>query len=247
MALATSPARRSGPCTGSSARRIGLRLLLGLLAIDGSLVASACAPHARDREDDAPPPTIVSAHEHRSTPAPTLVDGARPPRVDEAAPSGMYELVREPIGTGGLGERVRWVPRVRIGRASSDAAEHEHLARAIVRGRLREIVACYGEALRRDPGLHGELVLRFRIGRKRTIAAVVRPSPALAQSSVVRCVARRVRRWSFPRPHGAAVTIAVPIVLGQAATHASPALAPAARVLSPPQAEPAEVTPLRVR
>lgn len=237
MAFARSPGRRSGQRTGSPARRIGLHALAGLLAFDAWLIASGCAPHTRDREDDAATPPEVSAPEHPSAPAPTLVHGAPPPTPREAKPSEHYELVREPIGTGGLGERVRWAPRVRIGRASPDGAAQASIARHIVQGRLREIVACYVEGLRRDPRLHGELVLRLRIGRKGGVWALVEWSPALARSSVLRCAARRVRRWRVAWLRGAPVTIAVPVVLGQSAAPTSAAFA--TRVMPPPQNEPA--------
>lgn len=102
----------------------------------------------------------------------------------------------------GFDGRKRRKPAVRIATGVTHGALDKDLIRRVVRAHINEVRHCYNQGLSTDPNLAGRVSVQFQIsGTGKVVAAVAVPSSTtLDDVSVQRCVARAVKRWSFPKP-----------------------------------------------
>ena len=125
---------------------------------------------------------------------------------------------RASAGAAAYGSRGSSAPRsVVVARGSSAIIQgsiDRQLIVRVIRRRLGRLRACYSAALKRNPRLHGRVVLEFVIGPRGTVlAAKVKMSRSIQDQPLARCLVLEMRRWRFPGPQGGGtVTISYPLV-----------------------------------
>lgn len=91
-------------------------------------------------------------------------------------------------------------PAVRIASGTTTGVLDKDLIRRVVRAHINEVRACYNQGLTRQPNLSGRVVVQFQIaGTGKVVASVPLASSSLEDVAVQRCVAKAVKRWSFPK------------------------------------------------
>jgi TonB family protein len=113
----------------------------------------------------------------------------------------------------GFGGRGRRVPRVRQAKAEVRGALDRDIIRRIVRAHINEVRYCYNQTLARDPSARGRLAIRFVINRRGKVELSEVGESSVRDANLGRCVARAVRRWTFPKPQGGGlVTVTYPFI-----------------------------------
>jgi len=102
-------------------------------------------------------------------------------------------------GFGGRGKRV---PQVRQGKATIKGTVDKDIVRRIVRAHVNEIRYCYNQGLARDPRLMGRVSIQFNIGPTGSVPVAVVAESTIKDPKVSTCIARAVKRWTFPKPPG---------------------------------------------
>lgn len=82
------------------------------------------------------------------------------------------------------------------GKATADGGMDKEVIRRTVRSHVKDISACYNEALEKKPDLQGKLVMQWDIGKKGKVSEVriVRSVDPLVDD----CVALKIEGWVFP-------------------------------------------------
>ncbi|MBL9105818.1 MAG: AgmX/PglI C-terminal domain-containing protein [Myxococcales bacterium] len=114
-------------------------------------------------------------------------------------------------GFGGRGTRV---PTVRQAKAEVQGALDKDIIRRIVRAHINEVRYCYNQALARDPYAGGRVAVQFTIGGTGKVPSAVVQESTMKDAAVGNCIAKAVRRWTFPKPQGGgSVIVTYPFVL----------------------------------
>lgn len=126
-----------------------------------------------------------------------------------------------------LETRVRGSGRIATGKDEDSAATFSHtgasagepvppwirdMIRKKVRGYLPELEAAYSAAIRRNPGLKGKLLVRFRIDSSGRIQAADSVESSFPDDAFVAGVLAKVRRWTFDPTAGLIVEVLYPFV-----------------------------------
>jgi hypothetical protein len=97
-------------------------------------------------------------------------------------------------------ERTPQAPSVRIVKGDTVSGDiDKEVIRRIVRQHLNEVRSCYNQALSRNPNLEGRVVVQFTITDVGSVPKAIVQENATKDSSVARCIADAVERWTFPR------------------------------------------------
>lgn len=110
-------------------------------------------------------------------------------------------------GAGGLRGRQSSVPQVRAGSANVRGSLSAEVIRRVVRRHTNEIRFCYEQGLNSNPELAGRVQVRFVITPTGAVQTSMVAGSSLGNSGVENCIARSVRRWSFPAPDGGGIVI----------------------------------------
>jgi hypothetical protein len=110
-------------------------------------------------------------------------------------------------GAGGLGGRHTRAPDVIAGQASVRGSLDKEIIRRIIRLHLNEVRYCYETELVRRPGLSGRVSVQFTIAATGQVMASWLESTTVNDARVEGCIVQAVRRWEFPKPSGAGITI----------------------------------------
>jgi outer membrane biosynthesis protein TonB len=103
---------------------------------------------------------------------------------------------------------------VEQGTATIDGPLDHDIVRRIVRAHLNEVRSCYNRGLAKDPKLAGRLTIDFQILATGKVGSSSVAKTTLSDDEVGTCVARMVRRWTFPKPRGGGlVKVSYPFVL----------------------------------
>ncbi len=86
------------------------------------------------------------------------------------------------------------------------------MIRRKVRGYLPELEAAYSEALRRNPGLKGTLLIRFRIDASGKIQRAESGEASFRDAVFTAAILEKVRRWTFESTGGRTVEVLYPLV-----------------------------------
>jgi hypothetical protein len=117
-------------------------------------------------------------------------------------------------GGSGFGGRGKSVPRVRQSKAEVKGSLDKDIIRRIVRAHINEVRYCYNQGLVRDPTLAGKVSIQFTIGASGSVAVATVADSTLSDEKVASCIAKAVKRWTFPKPTGGgAVVVTYPFVL----------------------------------
>jgi hypothetical protein len=141
---------------------------------------------------------------------------------------GNHGLIGHGNGTGGLyhgneggkggvigfGERKQKIPTPRVGKGSVTGDIDKDMIRRIVRAHLNEVRSCYNAGLTRNPNLEGRVTVQFSIVGTGKVASSVVQENTTKDSSVADCIAKAVKRWSFPRVgKGGTALVSYPFLL----------------------------------
>ncbi|MEZ4381205.1 MAG: TonB family protein [Nannocystaceae bacterium] len=119
-------------------------------------------------------------------------------------------------GGGGTGfaSRTAALPVVRQAKPQIQGALDKDVIRRIVRARINEVRHCYNRGLAKDPSIQGRVAVQFSITGGGKVPTAVVVESTVADPEVGRCIAKAVRRWSFPKPDGGgSVIVTYPFVL----------------------------------
>ncbi len=116
-------------------------------------------------------------------------------------------------GFGASGGRRR-VPMVRQAKATVKGSLDKDIIRRIVRAHINEVRYCYNQGLAKDPSLAGKVSIQFNIGPTGSVPVAVVADSTVADENVANCIAKAVKRWTFPKPEGGgSVVVTYPFVL----------------------------------
>jgi hypothetical protein len=114
----------------------------------------------------------------------------------------------------GFGGRGKKLPQVRQTKAEVKGSLDKDIIRRIVRAHLNEVRYCYNQGLVRDPALSGKVSIQFTISGSGSVSVATVASSTLSDENVASCIAKAVKRWTFPKPEGGgAVVVTYPFVL----------------------------------
>ena len=89
------------------------------------------------------------------------------------------------------------------------------IIRRIVRAHINEVRYCYNQELARNPNADGRVAIQFTIGPTGKVPTAVVAEHNMGASQTPACIAKAVRRWTFPKPEGGgSVIVTYPFVLG---------------------------------
>jgi TonB family protein len=128
-------------------------------------------------------------------------------------------------GVGGLRGRASSVPNVRAGTSDVHGSMSREVIRRVVRSHMNEIRFCYEQQLAGRPDLAGRVAVNFIIAPSGRVQSAVLAGSTLGSATAEECMARAVRRWSFPAPEGGGiVAVTYPFMLSSASegTEAGP-------------------------
>ncbi|HVI01654.1 MAG TPA: AgmX/PglI C-terminal domain-containing protein [Enhygromyxa sp.] len=88
------------------------------------------------------------------------------------------------------------------------------IIRRIVRAHLNEVRKCHETGLSKNPVLAGSVTINFVIGSTGKVAAAMVEETTLDDATVANCIAKAVKRWTFPKPEdGGNVIVSYPFEL----------------------------------
>ncbi|MEM9194635.1 MAG: AgmX/PglI C-terminal domain-containing protein, partial [Myxococcota bacterium] len=95
------------------------------------------------------------------------------------------------------------VPQIRGGQVGVRGSLDRAVVQRVIRRHMNELRYCYQRQLANNPSLQGRVELNFTIGPTGSVTA----ASAQGMSGVDECMARAVRRWTFPAPNGGGVVL----------------------------------------
>jgi pSer/pThr/pTyr-binding forkhead associated (FHA) protein len=117
-------------------------------------------------------------------------------------------------GVIGFGERKKKIPEPRVGKGSVTGDIDKDMIRRIVRAHLNEVRSCYNTGLTRNPNLEGRVTVQFSIIGTGKVASSVVQENTTKDGGVADCIAKAVKRWSFPRVgKGGTALVSYPFLL----------------------------------
>ncbi|MEN9530095.1 MAG: hypothetical protein RI932_1968 [Pseudomonadota bacterium] len=79
-----------------------------------------------------------------------------------------------------------------------------------IRGRSPEVKSCYDVALGKNPRLGGAVVWQWTIAENGRVVRSSVKSSSIKDGDFLKCLEKKVRGWTFPRPVNGAITISFP-------------------------------------
>jgi hypothetical protein len=141
------------------------------------------------------------------------------------APGDVGEIeVPAGVGTLGLGStgpgagsgswfgRGKKISTVRQSKAEVKGPLDKDIIRRIVRAHNYDVRDCYNRGLVEDPSLAGKVSIQFSVGPRGSVRVATVAGSTLRDENVAKCIAKVVKRWTFPKPEGGGM-IVVPFVL----------------------------------
>ncbi len=89
-------------------------------------------------------------------------------------------------------------PAVHIGQAEGSGIDRD-MVRRIVRAHINEVRSCYNMGLTKNPNLEGRVLIKFTILPTGKVSSTLIEENTTKESSVGDCIAKAVKRWSFPK------------------------------------------------
>ncbi len=120
-------------------------------------------------------------------------------------------------GAGRFRGRQALVPRIRTGTADVRGSLSKEVIRRIIRRHINEVRFCYEQELNQRPDLQGRVAVKFIISPTGAVQTAGIASSTMRNARVEGCIAKAVRRWTFPAPEGGGIVVVTyPFVLQQA-------------------------------
>ena len=119
-------------------------------------------------------------------------------------------------GAGGFRGRSAKVPRIRTGKADVRGSLSKEVIRRIIRRHINEVRFCYEQELNSRPDLQGRVAIKFIISPTGAVQTAAVAKSTMGNAKVEQCIAKAVRRWTFPSPEGGGIVVVTyPFVLQQ--------------------------------
>ena len=119
-------------------------------------------------------------------------------------------------GAGGFRGRRAKVPRIRTGKADVRGSLSKEVIRRIIRRHINEVRFCYEQELNSRPDLQGRVAVKFIISPTGAVQTAAVSKSTLGNAKAEQCIAKAVRRWTFPAPEGGGIVVVnYPFVLAQ--------------------------------
>ena len=77
----------------------------------------------------------------------------------------------------------------------------------MIRRHINEVRFCYEQELNQRPDLEGRVSIKFIIAASGAVQTAMVAASTVGSSRVDKCVAKAVRRWTFPAPDGGGIVI----------------------------------------
>jgi hypothetical protein len=77
----------------------------------------------------------------------------------------------------------------------------------VMRAHLGELQYCYEKQLRRDPTLHGKIVVRWTVDERGRVVDAKDRGSTVKSPDAIQCVLSKIRRWRHPKPRGGFVIV----------------------------------------
>ena len=120
-------------------------------------------------------------------------------------------------GAGGFRGRNAKVPQIRSGNADVRGSLSKEVIRRVIQRHINEVRFCYEQELNSRPDLSGRVQVKFIISPSGAVQAANVESSSLGAARAEQCIAKAVRRWTFPAPDGGGIVIvSYPFVLENA-------------------------------
>jgi hypothetical protein len=94
------------------------------------------------------------------------------------------------------------VPQVAQLKATVQGPLDRDIIRRVVRAHINEVRSCYNAGLSNNRKLAGRVTINFVIAGSGKVASSVVEETTLPDPSVGNCIAKAVKRWTFPKPTG---------------------------------------------
>ena len=108
-------------------------------------------------------------------------------------------------GTTGFGPKEKRAPTVSsIGKVESTGLDRD-VVRRIVRAHINEVRSCYNAGLTNNPHLEGRVTIQFTVLPTGKVSGALVSENTTKEESVANCVAKAVRRWTFPSSKGTSI------------------------------------------
>jgi TonB family protein len=112
---------------------------------------------------------------------------------------------------GDLGPKEELLPEVIPDPPEVDGPLDKEIIQRVVRRHRRELAFCYQSQLQQDRSLEGRIVMKFTISGNGQVISAMTETSTMNNIAVESCLARKIRRWTFPAPStGALVTVNYP-------------------------------------
>ncbi|MDD9946993.1 MAG: TonB family protein [Myxococcales bacterium] len=119
-------------------------------------------------------------------------------------------------GAGGFRGRRAKVPRIRTGKADVRGSLSKEVIRRVIRRHINEVRFCYEQELNSRPDLQGRVAVKFIISPTGAVQTAAVSKSTLGNAKAEQCIAKAVRRWTFPAPEGGGIVVVnYPFVLAQ--------------------------------
>jgi pSer/pThr/pTyr-binding forkhead associated (FHA) protein len=105
-------------------------------------------------------------------------------------------------GVAGFKDRKPAPPVVHALAPKSTGGVDKDLIRRIVRAHINEVRSCYNAGLTKNPNLAGRVTIQFSIVGNGKVASSVVQENTTKDSAVGNCIAKAVKRWTFPKVQG---------------------------------------------
>jgi outer membrane biosynthesis protein TonB len=106
------------------------------------------------------------------------------------------------------------VAKVKQAPAEVQGELDREVIRRVVRAHLNEARLCYERVLTKQPTLGGKVRIDFVIGAQGKVSVASVGETTLGNPEVAACIAKRVKRWTFPPPKdGKSVKVSYPFLL----------------------------------
>ncbi len=98
----------------------------------------------------------------------------------------------------GFSKKKEKVPAVHVGNAEGTGIDRD-MVRRIVRAHINEVRSCYNAGLTKNPNLEGRVLIKFTILPTGKVSSTMVEENTTKEASVGDCIAKAVKRWSFPK------------------------------------------------
>ena len=90
------------------------------------------------------------------------------------------------------------MPEVKVGQAEGSGIDRD-MVRRIVRAHINEVRSCYNAGLTKNPSLEGRVLIKFTIIPTGKVSSAMVEENTTKDTAVGNCIAKAVKRWSFPK------------------------------------------------